>query len=404
MEVGDIFRMAGPIMPTLPSKVEYEVTAPDGTPRTFKGRANSVGYYYVPSDDFELDQPGLWTVELAVIHDGMTSAGPVQEPYPTGGLLTPDGRTFTFVVTDSDTQLLDVVTDLIERNPKLWYSGSIQNARFQARMPQGWTGETASISVTMPGIVLAEKDIRIEDGLAKWLLNGEEMNRLANNFDYDSGLADTITVTYYAEESSELRQAAGTIVTHGARVPLGLPYPVSGDWPTGQTMCRPSETELFASDFEKGTEGWRFSDDEAWSVIQADGSKVLRGAGHIHAYTGDNWDEVAWRMRVKLLAGNTHLNFHDKDGLRYLVSFGQNDTNVMLRDIGVGSNISHSLKEWHVVEISLFEKVLRVGVDGVLEIEQLDSNPLPPGGIWLEVLEDSEVLFDDIHICEPNGG
>ncbi|MQF48756.1 hypothetical protein FIM08_02490 [SAR202 cluster bacterium AC-647-N09_OGT_505m] len=400
--VGDIFRMAGPIMPTLPSKVEYTVTAPDGAKRTLEGRANAVGYYYDPSNDFELDQPGLWTVELTVTHDGMTSAGPVQEPYPTGGPLTPDGLTFTFVVTDNGTKALGLTTDLIQRSPLLWYSGGIQNAHFETTMPQGWTGKTAHVTVAMPGIVLVEKDIRIEGGVTKWWLKGEEMNLLANNFDYGAGLSDTITVTYYAEELSG-RQAAGTIVTHGARVPLGLPYPVSGDWPTGQTRCIQGETELFASDFEKGTEGWRFSSDEAWSVVQADDSNVLRGAGHVHAYAGDNWDEVAWRMRVKLITGNAHLNFHDKDGLRYLISFGQNDTNVMWRDVGVGSNIHHSLNKWHVVEISLFEKVLRIGIDGVLEIEQPDSNPLPPGGIWLEVLPDSEVLFDDIHICEPNG-
>ena len=58
------------------------------------------------------------------------------------------------------------------------------------------------------------------------------------------------------------------------------------------------------------------------------------------------------------------------------------------------------LNEWHIVEISLFAKVLRIGVDGVLEIEQQDFNPLPPGGIWLEVLDDSVMLFDDVHICE----
>jgi hypothetical protein len=400
LEVGDIFRMAGPIMPTLPSKVEYAVTAPDGTPRTFEGRANAVGYYYVPADDFKLDQPGLWTVELAATHDGMTSAGPVQEPYPNGGLLTPDGRTFTFVVTDNGTKALDLVTDLTRRSPVLWYAGAILNARFEATMPQGWTGETAHVSVTMPGIVLVEKDIRIENGVIRWLLKGEEMNQLANNFDYDAGLADTITVTYYAEEQSG-RQAAGTIVTHGARVPLAPPYPASADWPTGQTSCLPSETELFSSDFEKGTAGWNFSDDKAWSVVQAGGSKVLQGSGHVHAYAGDNWDEVAWRMRVKLLTGNTHLNFHDKDGLRYLISFGQHGTNITWSDVGMGANVHHQLNKWHVVEISLFEKVLRIGVDGVLEIEQPDSNPLPPGGIWLEVLPDSEVLFDDVHICEP---
>ena len=91
--------MAGPIMPTLPSYVEYTVTAPNGITRSFDGRANSVGYYYDSSDDFELDQPGLWTVELQVTHDGMTSAGPVNLPYPTGGPLTPSGSTFSFVVT-----------------------------------------------------------------------------------------------------------------------------------------------------------------------------------------------------------------------------------------------------------------------------------------------------------------
>ena len=44
--------------------------------------------------------------------------------------------------------------------------------------------------------------------------------------------------------------------------------------------------------------------------------------------------------------------------------------------------------------------MLRIGVDGVLEIEKFDSDPLPPGGIWLEVLSDSEILFDDIYVCE----
>ena len=110
-------------------------------------------------------------------------------------------------------------------------------------------------------------------------------------------------------------------------------------------------------------------------------------------------------MRVKLLTGSAHLNFHDKDGLRYLISFGPGGT-VFTRstdspsDVTIGGGVLHALNKWYVVEISLFEKVLRIGIDGVLEIEQPDTNPLPPGGIWLEVLPDSEVLFDDIRICE----
>ena len=82
LETGDVFRLAGPIMPTLPSLVEYTVTAPDGTASALGGRANAIGYFYDPADDFVLDQPGLWTVNLKVTHDGMTSAGPVGTSLP----------------------------------------------------------------------------------------------------------------------------------------------------------------------------------------------------------------------------------------------------------------------------------------------------------------------------------
>ena len=64
-------------------------------------------------------------------------------------------------------------------------------------------------------------------------------------------------------------------------------------------------------------------------------------------------------------------------------------------------NFLQLLFEWHVVEISLSKKVLRIAVDGILEVETPDPNPVPAGGIWLEVLPDSEVLFDDIVICKP---
>jgi hypothetical protein len=401
-EVGDVFRMSGSVMPTLPSRVEYIVKSPDGSTHTLGGRANAVGYFYDPADDFILDQPGLWTVELMVTHDGMTSAGPVQAPYPSGGPLTPDGHSFTFVVTDSDTHKLGIVTDLARIKPTNWY-GTIQQAHFEALLPQGWTGETAYLTVTMPGIVLVDSDVQIENRAIRWLLKGEEMNQLANNFDYDTGLADTITVTFYAEEQSG-RQAAGTIVTHGARVPLvpaATPVPASSKRPTGQASCLPNEIELFSSDFESGTAGWDFGD-SGWYVVDSDATKVLRAAGNNHAHAGSNWDEVVWRMRVKLSTGRTHLNFHARDDLRYLISFAQDWTQLIQGDSIIQVNANRMLDEWYVVEISLLDNIFRVAVDGVIEIELQDPNPLPPGGIWLEVLEKSVVLFDDVYVCEPS--
>ena len=65
------------------------------------------------------------------------------------------------------------------------------------------------------------------------------------------------------------------------------------------------------------------------------------------------------------------------------------------------AGIKHSLGDWHIVEISLIDKVLRVAVDNILEIEQLDSNPLPPGRIWIESLEGTVLFLDDVNVCEP---
>jgi hypothetical protein len=322
LEVGDIFRMAGPIMPTLPSRVEYTVTAPDGSTRSLGGRGNSVGYFYDPQDDFELDEPGLWTVELGVTHDGMTSAGPVQEPYPEGGPLTPDGSTFTFIVKDSDTLPLNLSTDLTMLRPTNWYRSGNSRASFAAPVPQDWTGTTGHVTVTMPGIVLVDTEIPVVNGSIIWELDSGQMNQLARNF--DSGeLADTVTVTYHLKE--------------------------------------------------------QFAD--------------------------DNWGEVAWRLLVKLVRGDVHLNFHWRDSNRYLVSFREDGTGVMgmgngRSDMG-SSGIRHALGEWHVVEIGLQKDLFYVAVDGFLEIEQREPDPLPPGGIWLEVLDDSEVLFDEIRVCKP---
>ena len=402
LEVGDVFKMAGAIMPTLPSKVEYTITAPDGTVRTFEGQANSVGYYYNPSHDFTLEQSGLWTVELKVIHDGMTSAGPVQKPYPNGGLLTPDGRTFTFVVKDVKTQKLTIGTDLIGHNSLNWYN-TINQTRFTAMIPKEWNVEKAHIIVTMPGVVLLDKDIVIKNGSIDFVLNAKELNQLVSSF--DPNLSDTITITYYVKENSE-RQAVGSIVTHGARVPIGSDLPPNtknSRLPTGQTNCLPTEKQLFSDDFESGLKQWEFSNDTAWSIVELDGSNVLNGSGHVHAFAGDDWDEVVWRMRLKLTTESpaTHLNFHASGHKRYMISFNKHGTHIIVDDsMFADASINHFPEDWHIVEISRIDNVLRVAVNNILEIEKKHDNPLPPGRIWIESLDGTVLFVDDVNVCK----
>jgi hypothetical protein len=220
VEVGDAFRMAGPLMPTLPSLVAYTVTAPSGRERTFEARANAVGYLYDPADDFTLDEPGLWTVSVHATHDGMTSAGPVEPPYPTGGVLAPDGETFTFTVRDGATLPLALETELEQVPPNRWFDW-VAPARFTAPLPEGFAPESAHVSVTMPGVVLVDAPARVEDGALSWLMEPKALARLAHNFDAEWYIADTLTVTFTASgtRGGAPAQAAGTLVTHGVRVP-----------------------------------------------------------------------------------------------------------------------------------------------------------------------------------------
>ena len=124
------------------------------------------------------------------------------------------------MVTDGDTRPLDIETDLAQLTPDLWY-GPVRAGSFEAVLPSGWTGDTARVIVTMPGIVLVDEAVSLEDGVIWWELDAWELNQLANNFDYERGIADTIGVTFFADGTlaGESVQAVGTMVTHGARVP-----------------------------------------------------------------------------------------------------------------------------------------------------------------------------------------
>jgi hypothetical protein len=225
MNVGETFQMSGPLMPTLPSRVSYTITSPTGVERQFEGRANAVGFYYQAADDFTVDEPGLWAVDVAVMHDGMTSAGNVEEPYPTGGVLSPDGTSYSFIVVDEDTQRLRVSTDLEGLPATEWHCSTRTTATFEALIPDGAPIETAHVSVSMPGTVLVETDLPVVGGRLKWDLDAYAMNRLAANFDVRRGLADMITVTFTAQEMVEgdSAQWVGQITAYGAKV---VPQPL----------------------------------------------------------------------------------------------------------------------------------------------------------------------------------
>ena len=86
---------------------------------------------------------------------------------------------------------------------------------------------------------------------------------------------------------------------------------------------------------------------------------------------------------------------------RYFIGFGEDY--IYLRKTGnplplVDLSASHTLDRWYQVEIVGLGGHLQVYVDGQLELDYTDADPLPWGGIAFETLDDSRAMLDDIQV------
>lgn len=66
LPLGAVHVLTGQAGPPLESAITARITAPSGEVRIIEGITNSLGYYYDPSQNFILDETGIWTVELLI--------------------------------------------------------------------------------------------------------------------------------------------------------------------------------------------------------------------------------------------------------------------------------------------------------------------------------------------------
>jgi hypothetical protein len=154
LTVGETLSIAGHVAPPLDSFVSATITSPGGTVRQFEGLANAVGYFYDPAQSFAVDEAGVWTVQVNVRHEGDTSAGEVEPPPPTGGILGVTGGRYPVYVVPSGTEPLE------------WQQGRVLSIaptspyNFTFRLPDGWTDVQVNLTVTTPSYVLESGTIR----------------------------------------------------------------------------------------------------------------------------------------------------------------------------------------------------------------------------------------------------
>jgi hypothetical protein len=227
LQMGDVFRFAGHIMPMLDSRVAFTVTAPGGTQYLGGGQANAIGYFYHPGDDLAVDEPGLWSVDVRVWHDSACSGGTTSEPYPSGDVLGSDEGRYWFYVVSPLAPRLDVSSP---PTGFLSFDGIVTPISITGSLPAGLSGTTVDYTISMPGYILQHGQATIDGGTYEIVFDPQALYEDFPNLDLQgrdgmggAGLSDTFAIGLLlrGESGGNTVYRANTITIQGEQVFIG---------------------------------------------------------------------------------------------------------------------------------------------------------------------------------------
>ncbi len=174
---------------------------------------------------------------------------------------------------------------------------------------------------------------------------------------------------------------------------LALPLPAQGQ-----------QVLVYQENFDSGqAKGWEL--EAGWTVAGG----VLVGQGHHWArYTGGKWNDYRLRLRLRVIAGDIHVNYRLSDASRYYVGFyaGNSALNKQyfpdkfLNGIA-NSQFVLSRGAWHTVEIAGQGARITAIVDGATVLDYTDPQPILSGTVAFESLDNSRVEIDDVSVFGP---
>ena len=274
LEKGDRASFSGQIGPPLNSKVSMTITSPGGQIWSIDGQANKVGYFYDPATDFTVTETGVYTVDVHVWHDGQTSAGPVEEPFPSGNVLGSNNGRYEFYVVNRSEQPLHV--GIQGQSIVRPADGALS---FPIQPPSDLSNIQLHHTTVMPGFILEQGS----DGNLNFTYDA---TRLAQDFpnldlldhDYRAG-ADTVTLSLLVSGTNgdgNTEYRARQILLQGEEL-LALPHTL----PPTVTLVSPTNVsagtriQITGTWFLKGDPEVLFDGVSGIDIVVVDGSTIL---------------------------------------------------------------------------------------------------------------------------------
>jgi hypothetical protein len=168
-----------------------------------------------------------------------------------------------------------------------------------------------------------------------------------------------------------------------------------------------AQTILFQDDFSSGNAD-RWVLQAGWQVMSESGNLVLSGSQHSFATVGSTlWTNYSLTARVKLMTANsaTHLNYRSQGCIRYYIGFNTGGMYLSktypcgtATDLATASG-AYNVGQWYTVEVVGHAGNIKVYVDGLLQMDYTDPDPVLGGEIAFEVLDDFPVYFDDVVVA-----
>lgn len=162
-----------------------------------------------------------------------------------------------------------------------------------------------------------------------------------------------------------------------------------------------TDINLFEENFDDGqAQEWEL--ESGWFVAE----NMLVGQGHSWARPMIGpWQDFRLQFRLNLHQGPIHLVYRLNDTGRYFIGFHEGGSFLKKQywpetfiDLFEQFDKPHDLGRWYEIEIAGEGPQLRLLVDGELEWQYKDTDPLNGGSFAFETLDDSIAHIDDIRV------